>query len=692
MISPRAVAILICLLGLQHAGAAIVIGDFVWNDTDGDGVQDAGEPGVAGVTVQLWNAAKNDLLSSTTTNSSGAYALEASGPGGYRVRFLLPNSAIGFSPANATTDSADSDVFPSGTDFGFTAAYTLSSGTTSIDCGLIPDPMGDHNIGDRVFNANASGTQTGTTGISGVTVQLKDSSGAVLQTTTTNADGNYSFLASPGTYRLHFLSPAGKLPTPLKDQGGDEANDSDIDENGNTPLFSISGSTKLRTLDAGFVYATTVGNLVWSDADEDGIQDTVEPGIPGVTVQIWNDALNDLIGSTTTNASGNYSLVVPNGFSYRVRVLPKYPGDRITLKDVGADNLKDNDFNPSGAYAGFTDTLVLPSNVISITSVDAGIVEDPMKDHNIGDQVFRATATGLQGGGTVSGVRVELYNSSGFLAETTSTPNGFYSFKAVPGSYRLRFITPLGMVPSPHPNAGGDNDLDSDIDENGFTGWFTVSSGGVRRDLDAGFVYLVSVGNLVWHDVNSNGVQDGGEEGVPSVEVELWDAAKSERLDAAVTNANGIYGLKAPGPGDYRIWALRPMGTDSFSTKDADAGNLLDSDVNPDGVDFGFTDPFAIASNVISITSLDIGMTFTGNATTRTVTPFLITGLRRDSANWLIDYQGPVLGTYAVETTTDLKSWETVGTPFISFGATGTRSVALTPSVRAKYFRLRRTR
>ncbi|WP_035615717.1 SdrD B-like domain-containing protein [Haloferula sp. BvORR071] len=698
MISLRLPAVLICLFAFLtgHAAGVINVGNYVWSDADYDGVQDPGEVGVAGVTVQLWNSAKNDLIDSTTTNSNGNYTLEAPGPGDYRVRFLLPGTALGFSPMDETTDTTDSDVNPSGTDFGFTDVYTFGPNLisiVSIDCGLLPDPMGSNNVGDRVFNANTSGTQTGAYGIGGVTVQLRNSSGTVLQTTITDTYGYYSFLANPGSYRLHFVFPSGRLPTPLKDAGGDDANDSDIDDNGDTALFTVtSTAVKIHNLDAGFVYSATVGNLVWSDVDEDGIKDTSEPGIPGTTVQIWNDSLNKLLGTDTTDANGIYSLEVLPGASYRVRVIPRYAGDRLTVKNAGSDDLKDSDFNPSGSYAGFTDVLPIASNVISITSIDAGIVEDPMKDHNIGDRAFRASAGGLQETGNVSGVQVELYNTSGLVATTTTATNGFYSFKAAPGTYRLHFTAPGGMIPSPHPNQGFDNDIDSDINADGYTSWFTLAAGAVRRDLDAGFVYLIAMGNLVWHDVDGDGIKDASEEGVPNVELELWDEDKTSMLASTVSNSNGNYTLQAPGPGNYRIWALRPMGTDEFSPKDAGTDDLVDSDVNPSGDDFGFTAPITVASNVVSITSIDVGMTFTGNATARTITPFRITGLRRDAANWLIDYQAPVFGTYVIEAATDLKNWEEVGSSFPTISSTGTRSVALTPSVPKKCFRMRRTR
>ena len=44
----------------------INLGNFVWDDLDADGVQDAGEPGVVGVTVQLWDPALTALIDSAT--------------------------------------------------------------------------------------------------------------------------------------------------------------------------------------------------------------------------------------------------------------------------------------------------------------------------------------------------------------------------------------------------------------------------------------------------------------------------------------------------------------------------------------------------------------------------------------------------------------------------------------------------
>jgi hypothetical protein len=50
------------------------IGDFVWSDTNNNGIQDAGEPGINGVTVQLYNGPVNpgNLIGSTITGPAPA--------------------------------------------------------------------------------------------------------------------------------------------------------------------------------------------------------------------------------------------------------------------------------------------------------------------------------------------------------------------------------------------------------------------------------------------------------------------------------------------------------------------------------------------------------------------------------------------------------------------------------------------
>lgn len=108
------------------------VSNLVWNDTDQDGVQDGGESGISGVAVSLYNLS-DVLVSSTTTNGSGAYSFSAA-PGNYYLVFTAGARTI--SPKDQGDDDAlDSDATPSN---GRTANFTLSSNETDStwDCGM----------------------------------------------------------------------------------------------------------------------------------------------------------------------------------------------------------------------------------------------------------------------------------------------------------------------------------------------------------------------------------------------------------------------------------------------------------------------------------------------------------------------------------------------------------------------------
>ena len=111
------------------------IGDFVWDDLNWNGIQDAGEPGLLGVTVTLYDAGSNPL-NTTTTAVDGSYAFTNLVPGSYFVGFAPP---LGFDMTlqNQGGDGTlDSDADPSS---GLTTPVVLPPGTdiSTVDAGLM---------------------------------------------------------------------------------------------------------------------------------------------------------------------------------------------------------------------------------------------------------------------------------------------------------------------------------------------------------------------------------------------------------------------------------------------------------------------------------------------------------------------------------------------------------------------------
>ncbi|MBK8192272.1 MAG: carboxypeptidase regulatory-like domain-containing protein [Lewinellaceae bacterium] len=288
------------------------LGDYVWSDTDGDGVQDGGEPGIGGVTVTL-NGTTGDgspVNLTTSTDGTGFYEFTDLAPGTYTVTFTTPGGSTATTPNEGGDDTLDSDADPV---TGAAPPVTLVSGENNptIDAGFLQVAE----IGNYVWeDTNANGVQDGgEPGIGGVPVTLNGTTGTgqtVTETTTTDGNGFYLFSGlQPGTYTITFGTPTGGYVLTSVDQGGDDTNDSDAQPGSQTTVAEVltSGESNL-TYDAGFYLPASLGDYVWSDTDGDGVQDGGEPGIGSVTVTL-NGTTGD--GSpvnltTSTDGTGFY--------------------------------------------------------------------------------------------------------------------------------------------------------------------------------------------------------------------------------------------------------------------------------------------------------------------------------------------------------------------------------------------------
>jgi len=139
--------------------------------------------------------------------------------------------------------------------------------------------------------------------------------------TTTNASGIYSLDApGPGDYRIRVVKANADTYAPT-DAGDNDTLDRDVFASGadigHTAILAVTAAS--TSIDGGIVRAPiSVGNFIWNDRDNDGVQDAGESGPAGVTVQLWNELRNDLIRQTTTSATGIYTLPAPGPGSYGV--------------------------------------------------------------------------------------------------------------------------------------------------------------------------------------------------------------------------------------------------------------------------------------------------------------------------------------------------------------------------------------
>ena len=576
------------------------LGDRVWFDTNKNGVQDAGEKGVAGVKVTLLDASGNAVGSPLVTDANGNYLFTNLKPGAYSVQFdktSLPIGHVFTGQDLGGDDQRDSDANADGR----TAQVLLASGDSnhSLDAGIVALPA---SLGDRVWHdTNANGIQdAGEAGIAGVTVQLKNAAGSVIGSTVTDATGYYNFSVDPGTYSIAVVAPAGYLTT-VKDAGSNDALDSDINAVGNSGLVTVAAGQNYKDLDAGLYKTASIGDRVWCDTNGNGTQDAGEAGVGGVKVQLYNDQ-GVVVASATTDANGNYlfSNLVPG--SYYLGFVPP-AGYGFTKADVGG-YATDSDVNPA---TGLTTTMIaLKSGDVQL-DWDAGLVK--LNTASIGDRVWEDNNyNGVQDAGElgVAGVKVNLLNASNqVIATTTTNASGNYLFdKLAAGSYKVEVIRPSGFYYT-KANVGSDAS-DSDVDTGtGRSALINLAAGQNDMSWDAGIYRKASLGDKVWRDADHDGVQDANEAGIANIKVQLFSGSGT-LLATTYTNSSGNYLFSNLDPGSYSLkfdksnvmHAGYDMNSWRWGAKNVGANDNIDSDVNSNGTTANvvYTDILKLAS------------------------------------------------------------------------------------------------
>lgn len=222
-----------------------------------------------------------------------------------------------------------------------------------------------------------------------------------------------------------------------------------------------------------------IGNFIWNDENQNGIQDFNEVGLDGIVLHLTGETnTGDPVQMTTSsNTSGEYAFDGLEGGFYEIEM--ELPANHVlTYQDVGNDNL-DSDFDPD---TRLTETFVLGQSVDN-SRMDGGlIVLDEFVD--IGDFVwYDINHNGIQdlNEAGVAGVTVKLITmpSNQILEVTQTNQIGFYLFQDVsPGDYIVEFSMASfptgGYILSPK-DEGSDDTIDSDANEaTGRTDVFTI--------------------------------------------------------------------------------------------------------------------------------------------------------------------------------------------------------------------------
>ena len=416
--------------GAVATDPVIEIGDRVWVDADGDGLQGPSEPGLEGVTVTL-------------TADGSEHAVVTDQSGGFR----FSNDSNGISGVGVAAGITELRV---GATVQIQAPPTLDLGT-------------------ETFHLTAVGAGSATTPTAPPTPTASPTA-----TVTPIAP-----VVTPTTAVTPTTDGGALVPRPTID--------SSVDPGTGQYTFSIqsaAGGLIDHSIDIGYTQAHALGDRVWLDADNDGLMSSGEQGIDGVTVLLYVDQAGDgmpdglAVDAQITTEGGFYDFEGLPAGGYVVEV---HPPDGM-VSSTGSIGRSDGPYEPAGGSqtstaaitatatattAAVTDvsddgtmlaTGVIRSTAITLGStgasssagdstVDFGLfparsIDDAVWLDEDGDGVLSSDEPGL------AGVPMVLLRGDEVLAITSTDAEGDFVFPNLTlGEYTVQIHAPPGLRP-----------------------------------------------------------------------------------------------------------------------------------------------------------------------------------------------------------------------------------------------------
>ncbi len=558
------------------------IGNRIWLDENANGRQDAAEPGLANVRVQLKNSS-NQVIAVTVTDAAGGYLFNAVIAGSYYVQVdnaSLPAGMIQTALSNPGGDLGNQS------DAGWGYAVTIPAGAAvrnlTADFGYNTQPESDITgntgltaVGDRVWiDSNGNGSQDkDEVGASGVTVALYgDADGnavydTLLATAVTDRAGYYRFSGlPPAAYVLRVTNSASA--------SHDVLNSAAFTASGDPDHFAASGShndsatTKAVLLSPGDLFSQvdfgyqplpgavgSIGGSLWFDANASATlaANNGEYNLSGITVTLLRDTNGDgssdfngaddvwgtaddepVLATTTSDTNGAYHFSglalnaayivwVNDSAAATLHWKPTYDPDGATPRQSA---VLLSTAAPNAAAESFSFTPLAQTNATGLIGGVIWLDANNNSQQDTGELPLRNAAVSL------------LDSNSSLIDSITSDTQGRYNFGGLAaGTYTVLTTPPAGLSSS----------TDSRAPQQTLV--VTIGNGEIALQAHVGLVGGGAIGNLIWQDWNGDGVAQAGEPGLAGLHVELYpdlDANGQLSLSelpiaGAVSAANGSY-------------------------------------------------------------------------------------------------------------------------------------------------------
>jgi hypothetical protein len=334
-------------MAFQLRGSVVYqLGDFVWYDTNQNGLQDWGEAAVSGIDVDWHDNAEctGEAKATSSTGSFGNYAFIPPAMGEQCLQFKNIPAGWKISPENqGQDDGVDSDAHP---ELAQIRDIDLTSDDLTQDMGLFVEGK----VGGRVW-CDKDGDAHYDSGeeMSGAQVQLYRTltcdrvDSVIMGTVPTDANGQFTYsdqwtgpTGTPICYSIEVVqSSLGDCIWPLYARAWPE-----IELDANSPT-SLNNSL-------GFDRGLGIAGRAWYDTDQDGIQEQGEPGVDRLPVNLFGEAqcTGPILKTVDSDATGLYSFDGLAGGSFCLDFV-LHAGYTITAQNQGSDDTLDSDADPS---------------------------------------------------------------------------------------------------------------------------------------------------------------------------------------------------------------------------------------------------------------------------------------------------------------------------------------------------------
>lgn len=467
----------------------------------------------------------SDAASAYTAADGSFYILAPIFPGMYRLEYTLPAGCLFTAPQ--------------------IEGSTFTSEPFMLDCGAVqqmPDTSAVQSAslsGAAYYDKNLSGGFEETEGfpVSGFTVTLVNTDYDMTYETRTTENGSYSFYdLRPGAYTvtvsldesLCLGYDASNFILPTTSQTASSA-------------FTLLAGQAAENQNVAVLSPSSLTGTLYFDKLNNNLPDADDTGAEGITLVLQSkDAPHAY--TAITDAEGHFALssIVPGNYSLMVSLA----GDCIPA-----------DGNPAVLTDGYyVSDLLIPDG--SQEDVSYAVI----RYSTMSGRVYSVDGT-LNG---VAGRTVTLYDANGKkLKETKTDANGTYSFaKLKPAEYTVACTLPNATFKFARTQDAGETGTVIARDTcviKGLTGTSAplyVPMGENKNDCHIGIGSLGTIGDTAWLDENKNGLQDGGEKGIPGIKIELYQYG--EKAAETVTDSFGRYRINDLFPGVYTMKVTLP--------------------------------------------------------------------------------------------------------------------------------------